>query len=130
MHFPQTEEECRKAKKEFEKVEGVSHTDKYQNYWEKTDEMLAGAANNDGVIEFKDLIDVKKWIAEQEKVEVVKSSKIETTILFLKSGGNLETLEVNKKDVMMMLDGKHPENEAYLSVDLVKKGTEAGKEFW
>lgn len=113
-----------------DQVEGVSHTDKYQNYLEKTDEMLEEKANDDGVITFKDLIDVKKWIAEQEKVEVIRQSQIFTTILFIKSGGDLDSMEVKKKEIMTMLDGKHPENEAHLNLSLFKKGMEVGEQFW
>jgi len=72
-------------------VEGISHPDKYSRYMDKTEEMIKTKSNPEGMVSLQDLVDIKKWVAEQEKIEIGFASKSETVLVFIKSGGDLDT---------------------------------------
>jgi hypothetical protein len=94
-------------------VDGISHPDKYNRYNVETEKRLKEAANEEGMVTMQDLIDLKKWIAQQEGIsadKIMKSSRIETQILFVGSGGNLETGFVKVQDVLTFLSGTKPES--------------------
>jgi hypothetical protein len=64
-------------------------------------------------------------VAQQEQVKISEPSKIETSLLFIKAGGNLETQKVYSEDVLMLLRGIKPTNDAPINkklLDNVKYG--------
>jgi hypothetical protein len=68
-------------------IDGVSHPDKYNRYKELTTKTLTDAANEEGKITMQDLVDLKKQIAAEEKIDhIMESSQTETVILFIGAG--------------------------------------------
>jgi hypothetical protein len=90
-----------------DEVPGVSHTDLYSRYLPQA-RAQAEAAAVDGQITLQDLVAIKEWIAKQEKVGIMDSSKIETALLFVRAGGNLQTGKVGVADVFTLLQGQRP----------------------
>ena len=62
---------------------------------------------------------MKKWVAEKEGVEPNTPSKLETALVFVKAGGNLETQKVYVEDVFTLLRGIQPKRDATITMDLM-----------
>jgi hypothetical protein len=109
-----------------EKVHGVTHCDLYSNYLLEL-EQQAKEKEVDGQITLQDLVEMKKWVAKQTSVEISEPSKIETSLLFVKAGGNLETQKVYTEDVFMLLKGIKPKRDAPINVTLLNKSKALAK---
>ncbi len=107
-------------------VKGVSHQDLFSKYLTELEEM-AKATEIEGQITLQDLVEMKKWVAKQENVEISKPSKIETSLLFVKSGGNLETQKVFTEDIFMLLRGIKPKRDAPINKKLLNKSMSLAK---
>ncbi|MEM7336198.1 MAG: hypothetical protein AAF490_29225 [Chloroflexota bacterium] len=90
-----------------DEVEGISHTDLYSAYLSEA-RTMANEIAVDGQITLQDLVTIKEWIASQENVSIIDSSKIETALIFLGAGGDLETSLVSVDDVFTLLQGIQP----------------------
>ena len=103
-----------------DEVPGISHADLFQKYASKLD-----AAAKDEILTISNLVAIKKEIAEEEKCpEIIKSSKIETGLIFLGSGGDTETGEVPLNNVKKFLSGSPVENQGDITFSAVKKVTD------
>ncbi len=103
-----------------DKVHGVSHCDLFSKFLPELEEM-AKAKETDGQVTLQDLVEMKKWVAKQVHVEIGEPSKIETSLLFVKAGGNLETRKVYTEDVFMLLRGVKPKRDASINIELLNK---------
>lgn len=115
-------------------VAGVSHPDKYLRHMDETKKGLAAAKNEQGEVTLQDLVDIKKKIAlEQEKEtigsvkDILESSRIETCIMFVGCGGNLETGKVLVSDVLTFLEGKTPANQTEVTISTMNKAKAMAK---
>mmetsp|Transcript_11940 Transcript_11940/g.19798 ORF Transcript_11940/g.19798 Transcript_11940/m.19798 type:complete len:221 (-) Transcript_11940:74-736(-) len=118
----------------------ISHTDLYINYFPEVNRRVEDATDGDGMITLQLLVDIKKWIAEQEatKLEklleesnlktlvdykywiakkegiplnrIIDSSKIETVLVFLGAGGNTSTKKVMASSVLKFMQGERSGN--------------------
>ncbi|MEM6379471.1 MAG: hypothetical protein AAF705_14780 [Bacteroidota bacterium] len=100
-----------------ENVHGISHCDRYNRYTSDVERLLKERAIEEQVT-LQDLVEVKKWIAAQEGVEVNGASKQETALVFGYAGGNLETQKVFTKDVMLLINGKNPSRGGKMNIEL------------
>ena len=103
-----------------DQVPGISHADLFQKHVDKLDK----TADKDGSLTIQNLVDIKKEIAEEEGCdEIIKSSRIETALLFLGSGGDMETGKVRLVDIKAFLSGTSIESQPDITFDTVKKAT-------
>lgn len=101
-----------------DKVPGVSHDDLFQKHVEQFEKKAAP----DGTLTIQDLVDIKKDIAKLENVEQINdASKLETTLLFLGSGGDLETFKVRVEDIKTFLSGTRVPNQNEITFETSKK---------
>ena len=103
-----------------DQVHGVTHCDLFAKYLPVL-EQQAKAMEVDGQITLQDIVELKKWVANQEKVEPNEASKIECALVFIKAGGNLETQKVYTEDVFMLLRGIRPKRDAPITIDLMNQ---------
>ncbi len=103
-----------------DQVHGVTHCDLFAKYLPEL-EQQAKKIDVDGQITLQELVNMKKWVAQQEQVEISEPSKIETSLLFVKAGGNLETQKVYAEDVFTLLRGIQPERDAPINLDLMNR---------
>ncbi len=101
-------------------VHGVTHCDLFSKYLPEL-EQQAKALEVNGQITLQDLVEMKKWVAQQEHVEPNEPSKIETALVFVKAGGNLETQKVYSEDVFTLLRGIQPKRDALINLDLMSQ---------
>ena len=100
-----------------DKVPGISHDDLFQKHMKKFDEMA-----KDGELTIQGLVEIKKKIAEEENcTEISDASKLETGLLFLGSGGDLETGVVSLQAVKTFLSGTVVENQHPINMGTVSK---------
>ena len=109
-----------------DQVHGVTHCDLFSKYLPELEEQ-AKAKEIDGQITLQDLVQMKKWLAQQEQVDVSEPSKIETSLLFVKAGGNLETQKFYTEDVFMLLRGTKPHRDAPINVTLLNQSKSLAK---
>ena len=98
-----------------DQVPGVSHCDLYQAYLPELHSMAKDREVNNQIT-LQDLVEMKKWIAEKEEVEIIEPSKIETALVFVRAGGNFETGKVSTEDVFHVLEGRALENPGIVSM--------------
>lgn len=91
-----------------DQVPEVSHDDLFQNYMDGVKSRIAEAEDENGIITMQDLVNIKKWIAQQSNVAIIDSSKVETGLVFLGSGGEAKTGKVRGSDVIKFLQGQRP----------------------
>lgn len=90
----------------------ISHDDVYWKYPEETEARIKAAMDSEGRITIETLVDIKKWIAQQAKVEKISAfSRSETSLLFIKAGGDLKTRYVDADNVLRLLRGDPPKTE-------------------
>lgn len=101
-------------------VPGISHGDLFQKYPSKLD-----AAAKDGMLTLDDLVAIKKEIAVEEKCsEIIKSSKLETGLIFLGAGGDLDTGRVPLSNVKKFLNGNPIESQDDITFSTVKQAAD------
>ena len=108
-----------------DQVPGVSHPDLYRHQLDEVKEHLEKAVDSDGFVTLQDVVEAKKFVADKVGVkseEMMDSSKFETVLLFLGSGGDLETNKVKVTDLMTLLQGQRPANAGSINVDGLTKG--------
>ncbi len=103
-----------------DQVRGVTHCDLYSKYLPEL-EQQAQALEVNGQITLQDLVELKKWVAKQEQVAIIEPSKLETALLFVKAGGNLETQKVFREDVFTFLRGELPERHGQVTIALMNQ---------
>lgn len=86
----------------------VSHTDLFNNYPQQVESMFRAASDTDGMITFDDMVNVKLWVADQEEVRPNIFSRGEVALLFIRSGGNVDTLQVSAEAVLAGLRAEFP----------------------
>jgi hypothetical protein len=102
-----------------EQIPGVSHEDLFHNYFDATLYRIDEAKDADGMIMLQDLVNIKKWIVEQERMqisEMLGSSKSETGLVFLASGGDLDTQKVSGDEVIKILNAERPTRKISITV--------------
>ncbi|MGX9355138.1 hypothetical protein ACS3SW_08235 [Roseobacteraceae bacterium S113] len=97
-----------------DQVPGISHDDLYQDFIPELRD-IAETRARDGYINLQDLVEMKEWVAEQVGVTPGKASKTETALLFVRSGGDLNTWTVGLEDVFRLLSGQRPEAEVVVT---------------
>ncbi|MEM9608337.1 MAG: hypothetical protein AAGA99_13005 [Actinomycetota bacterium] len=88
-----------------DEVPGISHLDLYTTFPAVVRRELAGREVG-GRVRLQDLVAIKESIAEHAGVTAIDSSRIETALLFLMAGGDLDTGLVSVSDVLRLLDGE------------------------
>lgn len=104
-------------------VPGVSHEDLYQNYIPEL-QALADTMATDGQLTLQNLVEMKEWVATQVGVVPNEASRIETALLFVRSGGDMETWTVDRDDVFRLLSGQKPRSSAIVTPALLNAATE------
>mmetsp|Transcript_23194 Transcript_23194/g.38393 ORF Transcript_23194/g.38393 Transcript_23194/m.38393 type:complete len:191 (-) Transcript_23194:1357-1929(-) len=105
-----------------DQVAGVSHSDLFTKYLNGTTDRVIAARDSDGMITLQDLVRIKKWIVEQEGIEKMEqSSKMETGLVFLGAGGDLETQQVPANDVLDLLNATRPSGEIVVNIERMVK---------
>lgn len=103
-----------------DKVPGVSHTDLYSSYLTELREQ-SEKLEIDGQLTLQDLVDMKEWVAHQEQVDIIESSRIETALLFVRAGGDLAGGKVATRDVFELLEGRAPSRDAQVTSSTLTK---------
>jgi hypothetical protein len=103
-----------------DEVPGVSHTDLYRAYLPEVRAKATRAAVA-GQITLQDLVSIKEWIAKSEGVPVIVSSQIETALLFVRAGGDLQTGLVDLESVLTLLDGRQPTGFGKVTIGRLKR---------
>ena len=109
-----------------DKVHGVTHCDLFSKFLPEL-ETMAKAKEIDGQITLQDLVEMKKSVAKQVNVEISEPSKIETSLLFVKAGGNLKSQKVYTEDIFMLLKGIKPKRDAPNNIELLNKSKALAK---
>lgn len=103
-----------------ERVPGVSHCDLYTSYIPELREM-ARDLDQEGTLHLQDLVSMKQWVAREEQVEIIESSRIETALLFVRAGGDFETGRVNTENVFAVLEAIGPENPGLVTIERMNR---------
>lgn len=103
-----------------DEVEGISHKDLYLPYLPEVKSKVQALSRN-GQISLQDLADIKEWIAAQEGVSVIQSSKIETIILFIRAGGELDSGLIDADDALRMIEGYEPKKSCVVTLKILKE---------
>lgn len=93
-------------------VRTISHPDVFAAYLQDVISQIHEAKDSDGNITLQTLVDMKKWIAEQEGIEMkgmMPTSKTETALLFLGGSGDLTTGKVKGDEIIKLLHSIRPE---------------------
>lgn len=91
-----------------DKIPGVSHLDLYQVRFDDVKLRFTELADINGFITLNDMINVKKWVANDVGVTSInKISRGETVFLFNLAGGDIST-KVKASIVLDILEGKKP----------------------
>ncbi|MEM9242114.1 MAG: hypothetical protein AAGB07_19255 [Pseudomonadota bacterium] len=104
-------------------VPGISHDDRYAPFLAELRPVAEGMAV-DGRLSLQDLVAMKEWVAAQVGVIPNEASRIETALLFVRSGGRVEDWTVGLDDVFLLLSGKTPSVDAVVTPDLLNRARE------
>jgi hypothetical protein len=99
-----------------DEVPGVSHDTRFARHLPAL-RAQADALAVDGRITFQQLVDLKRWVGEQEghRIERGTASEIETSLAFLRAGGSLETWTVDVHELFTLLNGERPAVDAVVT---------------
>jgi len=102
----------------------VSHLDLYNSQTEAVTANLTAMADADGYVTLQDLVQIKKWVAEIQKVDPIGFiSQGETVLLFLAVGGDFDENKVLATDVIKFLASEwDADNIGKTSTTLLAKG--------
>ena len=103
-----------------DKIKGISHEDLYLSYLPQVKAKVQPLRRNDQ-ISIQDLADIKQWIAAQEGVTVNLASKVETIILFIRAGGELDSGLIDADDALRMIEGYEPKKSGVVTLGTVKR---------
>jgi hypothetical protein len=103
-----------------DQVRGVSHEDLYLPYLPQVKAKVQALSRN-GQISMQDLADIKEWIAAQEGVSVSSASKLETVILFIRAGGELDSGLIEADDALRMIEGYEPKKNGVVTFGSIKQ---------
>jgi hypothetical protein len=104
-------------------VPGISHDDRYRPFQTELRSMAEGMAV-DGRLTLQDLVAMKEWVARQLDVTPNEASRIETALLFVRAGGDLETWTVDLEDTFRLISGQRPDAEAVVTPDKLTRTRE------
>lgn len=104
-------------------VDGISHDDRYARF---QPELRAQAEEFaiDGRLTLQDLVVMKEWIATELGVTPNEASRIETALLFIRAGGDVETWTVSTEDVFRLIAGQRPSVDAVVTPGLMSQARE------
>ncbi|TNE51818.1 MAG: hypothetical protein EP343_02855 [Deltaproteobacteria bacterium] len=108
------------------RVKGVSHCDLYASYLPEL-QTMAKKMEKEGQLTLQDLVKMKQWVAQQEKVKINEPSKIETALVFVRAGGDLKTGKVRTVDVFDLLQGKAPAKGGTVTVSRMNQARNLAK---
>ncbi|MEM6730008.1 MAG: hypothetical protein AAF658_00545 [Myxococcota bacterium] len=98
-------------------VDGVSHDDRFALFLDEL-RPLADERAIDGRITLQDLVELKHWVAKRTGVETISEpSRIETSLAFIRAGGDLENWTVTVDDLFALLSGKRPSADAIVTIE-------------
>jgi len=87
----------------------ISHADRYFPYFSQVRDRVNRLVSPTGRISYRDTIDLKIFVAEQSSTcPISDASKLETRILFIRAGGDLESGTVNADDWLRLVMGLTP----------------------
>ncbi len=95
-------------------VPGISHDDRYHPYRDELRPM-AEALAVDGRLTLQDLVTLKEWVAKRLGLVPNEASRIETALLFVRAGGDLENWTVDQDDTFRLIAGQRPFAEAIVT---------------
>ena len=98
-----------------DKVKFISHQDLYLPDFEFVEERVKALSRN-GQVSLQDLADIKMSIADKIGVPVIQGSKIQTVLLFLRAGGDLDSRLIDADDALRMIKGYEPKKSGVVTV--------------
>lgn len=104
-------------------VNGVSHDDRYALFQTELRAQAEKVAI-DGRLTLQDLVVMKEWIANELEVIPNEASRIETALLFIRAGGDVETWTVGMEDVLRLIAGQRPSVDAIVTPALMTQARE------
>lgn len=104
-------------------VRGVSHDDRYALFQQEL-RAKAEEAAVDGRLTLQDLVVMKEWVARELNVTPNEASRIETSLLFIRAGGDFETWTVGMEDVFRLIAGRRPVVDAEVTPNLLSRARE------
>lgn len=107
-------------------VPGVSHADRYGLYIVELRPLAQKVAVN-GRLSMQDLVELKKWMAQQEGVEIIESSRIETALAFVRSGGDFDSWTVDMIEFFTLIAGNRPAVDEVVTLRKLEKARDAAR---
>ncbi|MFT5062043.1 MAG: hypothetical protein ACI9AX_002376 [Polaromonas sp.] len=104
-------------------VRGISHDDRYAPFQQELRAQAEEVAV-DGRLTLQDLVLMKEWVANELGVTPNEASRIETALLFIRAGGEVETWTVGMEDVFRLMAGKRPSVDAVVTPGLMNEARE------
>lgn len=95
-------------------VTSISHADRYAPYQAELRAMASELAV-DGRLKLQDLVTLKEWVARKLDVVPNEASRIETALLFVRAGGDLNDWTVDLDDAFRLIKGQRPLAEAQVT---------------
>lgn len=97
-----------------DKAIGIVHDDRYLPYFDEVKARVQRYQNPSGLITYNDTVELKYFVADRSKTCIVNdASKLETRILFIRSGGDLESGLVMADDWLRLLQGLVPHRSGF-----------------
>ena len=103
-----------------DEVKLISHKDLYLPYLPQVKEKVQALSRN-GKISIQDLADIKQCIAAKEGVPVIRGSKIQVVLLFIRAGGDLDTGLIDADDALRMIEGYEPKKSGVVTLGAMKR---------
>ena len=104
-----------------DEIEGISHKDLYLPYLPQIKEKVQALSRN-GQISIQDLADIKQSIAAQKGVSLIGGSKIQTVLLFIRAGGDLDSGLIDADDALRMIEGYEPKKSGVVTLSAMQRG--------
>lgn len=87
----------------------ISHADRYFPYFSQVRDRVNSLVSPTGRISYRDTVDLKLFVAEQSSTcPISDASKLETRILFIRAGGDLDSGTVDADDWLRLVMGLTP----------------------
>lgn len=107
-------------------VPGISHDDRYPPFPDDLRTKADPMAVN-GRLTLQNLVTLKEWVARELNVVPNEASRIETALLFVRAGGNLETWTVDLDDTFRPVNGQRPVAEAVVTPDKLTRARDRSR---
>ena len=107
-------------------VPGISHDDRYHPFQDELRTMADDMAVN-GRLTLQDLVTLKEWVARHLGIVPNEASRIETALLFVRAGGDLETWTVDLEDIFRLIGRQRPSVEVSVTPDKLNRARQQSR---